>query len=64
MEPNLIAEVEHDSSSFLAAEREAQRAAAEEEELAEYDAKSQLSHSLMGAHLVKSKDLYSFCQVD
>ena len=51
MNPSHIAEEEHDSSSFLAAEREAQRVAADES-ASMADSRSQISQNFMGAHLV------------
>lgn len=54
----LIAEEENDGSSFLQNEREAQQAVIEEE--VTDDARSQLSQNLIGAHLIKNKDLYPF----
>lgn len=55
----LIAEEENDGSSFLQNEREAQQQAVIEEEVTD-DARSQLSQNLIGAHLIKNKDLYPF----
>ncbi len=54
MHHDQIAEEENEHSSFLAAEREANKVGGND------DCRSQVSQNLIGAHLIGAKDTYTY----